>query len=455
MAVINKLKRKMITTVLIIQAIVFAIILVSLNVTIYKTGLNQTSKFMTLFASKEPEQINKRFTPQIENEGRFQSKTKGTNENKKINNFFFRQFLESVVTPSANRRPSRNIFSVQINTSDMSFQILSYFPLRYTSEEVNSLIDSVIDSENIISPKYVYDVGGTFLYIKTQTPKSILITFYDYTKEIQFAFRLGTISICIYLFALLLSSVVAWFVAERSVKPVKDAFETQKQFVADAGHELKTPLAVVSANVDALSGEIGENKWVGYIKTELKRMDSLVTDLLYLAKNDAGKAPLTLATVDLSRLVYATILPFESMVFEQGRKLEIDIQDDIQCTCDQRRIAQVVAILMDNALKNSFKDGLIKVSLSLENGKRKSDFVPVIKVYNEGEGLDKDEIQKVFKRFYRGDSSRTRETGGSGLGLSIAEAIICSHNGKITIESEKGSWISFSVYLNGAASDDR
>ena len=455
MAVINKLKRKMIATVLIIQAIVFAIILVSLNLTIYKTGLTQTTRFMRTFAGRESELTNRRLPSQLENEGRFETKSKETADNHKFNNSFFKQVLGNAVTSSDSRRPSRNIFSVKINQQDMSFKILSFYPLRYTQEELNSLISSAFDSENTDSPKYIFDSSGTFLYIKSQNSEKILITFFDYTKEILFAFRLGTISICIYLFALLLSSVVAWFVAERSVKPVKDAFETQKQFVADAGHELKTPLAVVSANVDALSGEIGENKWVGYIKTELKRMDSLVTDLLYLAKNDAGKAPLTLATVDLSRLVYATILPFESMVFEQGRKLEIDIQDDIQCTCDQRRIAQVVAILMDNALKNSFKDGLIKVSLSLENGKRKSDSVPVIKVYNEGEGLDKDEIQKVFKRFYRGDSSRTRETGGSGLGLSIADAIISAHNGKITVESEKGSWISFAVYLNGAVTGSR
>lgn len=453
MQVITKLKRKMILTVLAIQAVVFAVVLGALNVALYKTGIDQTANFMRSFAFREAELEERKAPAPMERKNEFRV-PKNLDRPKKEKGFSIRKNIQNIIGPPDVKRLSRSVFSVRVDAEKELFKVLSFFPLRYTEEELSLLVSAVVNLQDTNTPKYIVDSIGSFLYIKDSRGDSVLITFADYTKEIQVAIRLAVISAGIYLLALLISMVVAWFVAENSVKPVRKAFETQKQFVADAGHELKTPLAVIGANVDALAGEITGNKWIGYIKTEISRMDSLVSDLLFLAKNDSGRSPMVFAPFDLSRTVEATVLPFESIVFEQGKKLELEIGSQIKYVGDQRKIAQVVAILVDNAIKNTWKGGLVKISLSTVSSRRFSGLRlferPVLEVYNQGEGLDKDEMQKVFQRFYRADSSRDRETGGSGLGLSIAQAIVRDHNGDITVKGQKGSWISFTAEFGKA-----
>jgi len=170
-------------------------------------------------------------------------------------------------------------------------------------------------------------------------------------------------------------------------------------------------------------------------------MALLVNDLLYLAKADSTENVYHMSDFDLSNIVMSASLPFESVAFESSKTLTFEIQEGIYYKGDESRIKQVIVILLDNAIKNANENGDVKVSLSVQNGKK------VITVYNTGEGVDEEEAKKLFKRFYRGDSSRARETGGYGLGLSIAKTIVDAHKGKITIEGEKGKWVSFIVTL--------
>lgn len=458
MKVIKRLQRKMVVTVLVIQAIVFALVLISLNLMVSFSVLREMKGSLHHFVrhnipilEKRRDWVQSRMKdiPLPESQVPLRNQNTPPNDENAWRNFF------TNVMPFANENLAKNFFGITYDMEGKLASILDSFP-RYTDEEMNELINLGLDLEFTEKPKMFFSSMGSFLYIKKNTNQGSLVALADLTREMKTAGRMMLVSVGIYLLSIMISAAVAWFVARRSVRPVQDAFETQKQFIADAGHELKTPVSVVAANADALSGEIGDNKWLNYIKSETDRMARLINDLLYLAKNDAGRMPLVYSSVDVSRVVEAAVLPFESIVYEQDKELELDIQEGVQWVCDGGGISQIVVILLDNAIKNSSAGAKIKVSLAMEGNRRgsrsqgkfgKSHSHPVITVYNQGEGLSEDEIKQIFKRFYRSDSSRTRTTGGCGLGLSIAQAIAQAHQGSIVVEGCQGQWISFSLHL--------
>ena len=229
--------------------------------------------------------------------------------------------------------------------------------------------------------------------------------------------------------------------ARWAIKPVENTLEEQRRFISDASHELKTPLTVINTNADVLKSEIGENKWLGYIQSEAARMSKLVGDLLELSRMNHGGGLYEKKRFSLSGAVLGAVLPFESVVFEAHKNLDTDIEDNIFYTGDENRIKQLVVILLDNAIKNTFDGGTITVTLA------GSEVKPRISVRNEGEGIDEKDIPHIFERFYRCDDSRTRGTGGFGLGLAIARDIVTQHGGRLTVVSKKGQWTEFTASL--------
>lgn len=457
MQVITRLKRKMVITVLCIEAVVFALILGALNVVVYRSSIAQTERNLFTFAKYDIPVLQARMAaPETVVPPRFfdNSSVFDANPGTQNQNENFRELIDGILSPGdEHRRMQRNCFALLFNREASSVSVLTNFPLRYTEEEIEVLVVGAGRAAETGNPRYLLNSTGAFLYIKQLTENGFIVMVSDFTKDLQTSGRLLLLTGIVYLLAVAVSAVAAYILAEHSVRPVRNAFETQKQFVADAGHELKTPVAVIGANADALAGEIGNNKWLTYIKTETDRMASLVTDLLYLAKNDAGRTPWTVAEFNLSRAVEAAVLPFESILYEQHKMLHLEIPDSVYYTGDERRITQIVVILLDNAVKNSPEGAVVSITLGEEYVRKHSRFrsvrttQPYIRVYNEGEGLDATEMKKVFQRFYRTDTSRARETGGSGLGLSIAETIASAHQGSITVEGEKGRWIAFTVHL--------
>ena len=241
--------------------------------------------------------------------------------------------------------------------------------------------------------------------------------------------------------ACLLLSLLAWLLIRRMVQPVEEAFVKQKRFVSDASHELKTPLAVISANAEVLEQEIGENEYLGYIRSEVKRTDTLVRNLLTLARLDRNEAAAEMKTFDLSHALLDVTLPFESTVFEAGKTLDIQIPEGIECVGNEEMIKQLAVILLSNALKYSEAEGRIEIRLK-EKGRQRE-----ISVFNTGEAIDPEDREKIFDRFWRGDPAHGRETGGHGLGLAIALSIVEAHRGKITVESREGEGNTFTVLL--------
>ena len=237
-------------------------------------------------------------------------------------------------------------------------------------------------------------------------------------------------------------SLLAWLLIRRMVKPVEQAFARQKQFVSDASHELKTPLAVISANAEVLEQEIGENEYLGYIRSEVRRTDTLVRNLLTLARLDRNGADAEMKSFDLSHALLDVTLPFESTVYEAGKTLETGIPEGITCTGNEEMIKQLAVILLSNALKYSDEHGRIRISLAAEGKQR------LIRVFNTGKAIRQEDRQKIFDRFWRADQSRSKDTGGHGLGLAIARSIADANHGRIAVESEAGKGTTFTVALN-------
>ena len=236
-------------------------------------------------------------------------------------------------------------------------------------------------------------------------------------------------------------SAGAWLLIRQMIRPVQESFERQKQFVWDASHEFKTPLAVISANAEVLAGDIGENEYLGYIQSEVRRTDRLVQSLLTLARMDKGTVTARIERFDLSKALLGVALPFESTVFEAGRTLETDIPDGVTVRGDAEMLQQLAVILLSNALKYSNDGGTLRLTLRQKG--RGCQF----SVYNTGEGIAPDHLEKIFDRFYREDVSHSREVAGNGLGLAIARNIVDAHKGRIHAESVPGESATFIVTL--------
>ena len=224
------------------------------------------------------------------------------------------------------------------------------------------------------------------------------------------------------------------------IKPVIETFNKQKQFITDASHELKTPVAVIMANAEALENEPEETKWLENIKSESERMNELISNLLDLAKLENGAQKEEYNTEDLSKIIEREILTFESLMYENKIKLTYNIEENIKLNCNKMQMKQLIAILLDNAIKHSEKEGEIKVTLQKEKNEIN------LKVTNKGKEIPKEMQEKIFERFYRADESRNRNTNRYGLGLAIAKSIVTNHNGKIEVQSING-YTTFTIKL--------
>ena len=206
--------------------------------------------------------------------------------------------------------------------------------------------------------------------------------------------------------------IAVWIIAKRIaqtiVKPVEESFEKQKQFVSDASHELKTPLAIIEANSDVLQNKVGNNKWLTYIQDEVQSMNKLVNDLLILSKMENTNVT-NIQKFDLSKEVQMSVSVFESMIYEKEIQLETNIEENIWFNGEKEDIKHIIAIILDNAIKHTEKDGKIIVNTQKEKNEIN------IEVKNQGEPIPEDEREKIFERFYRVDKARNRNEKRYGL----------------------------------------
>ncbi|WP_293814572.1 cell wall metabolism sensor histidine kinase WalK [uncultured Parolsenella sp.] len=241
--------------------------------------------------------------------------------------------------------------------------------------------------------------------------------------------------------------LIALLLSHWALKPVERAWEQQRQFVADASHELKTPLAVILANTQILKSDESKipeesRRWIEGASDEAERMRGLVEELLELARTEGGASNARAnAPVDLSSLVEGDALQFDAVAYERGCEIETNVVDGISVLGDQDQLDRLLKTLVDNACKYATRGTQIKVTLE-KNGSH-----ALFIATNEGEPIPEEDLPRVFDRFWRSDKARARSTGGYGLGLAIAKGIAESHGGKIWATSDDAQGTSFYVKL--------
>ena len=253
----------------------------------------------------------------------------------------------------------------------------------------------------------------------------------------QFSIKLLSILVVILVLLSCLVCALSFIV----VKPIKDTFSKQKMFISDASHELKTPLTIISASTDVIRKDPVNAQWINNIKLQTQRLEGLVNDMLTLAKFDEAKFTVCPTRVNLSEVVTDCVLPFEALAYEKGKQLSLSVEKDVFANCDLNCVKKVITILTDNAVKYAEERSVIYVSLVKEGDKA------VFTTKNDGSIIHEKDSNRIFERFYRGDASRSRESGGSGLGLSIAKSYADANKWKLYAKSVYGKTMTITLIV--------
>lgn len=272
--------------------------------------------------------------------------------------------------------------------------------------------------------------GYLYRISDTRTGGRIIILL-DNGMQISSFFTVLFISVGAGIFGWLLMLLLVILLSKKTIAPVARSIEKQKQFVTNAGHEIKTPLAIILANTDAMELHNGENKWSKNIRAQTLRLSGLMQNLLMLAKMDESSAKLPMCEFDISTAAEDTVSAFIEPAALKGVMIEQDIQKGLQLNGNRDSMVQLMTVLLDNAVKYTVSGGMIRAKLS---GNEKN---ITLSIANTCEPIDHPE--KLFDRFYRGDSARTQKNGGYGIGLSVAQAIAELHKGSITAENVSAS----------------
>lgn len=271
---------------------------------------------------------------------------------------------------------------------------------------------------------------GDYRYRRTDKDDVTLVIFYDCGRSLDNARSFLGNSTAISVIGLLIVFALIAVFSKAVVKPVAEAYEKQKRFITDAGHELKTPLAVINADCDVIGMENGNSEWLDDIRKQTEKLTGLTDRLIYLAKTEEGtKSRMVKIDFPISDVVAEEVESFRGLAKSNGKSIETGIASGLSYNGDQKAITELVSILMDNAIKYSPEGSTVKAGLQKSGSKL------LLSVSNATtEPLSGHDREHIFDRFYRTDESRNSETGGHGIGLSIAKGITESHGGKIYAE---------------------
>lgn len=334
----------------------------------------------------------------------------------------FSEFEESYIIYDNNL----NIYAVN-NIDEEMQKILKVFVYNVQQDESESI-------NNIEYKKNPYRVVSELL---SSDDKIWIIQIIQNTKEEKRILQLFTNAMIITgSFGIITMIIIGWYFAGKRLEPITEVYLKQRRFIADASHELKTPLTIIQTNVDVLRAKENQNinenmDWLDNIESEIIAMRRLIDDMLMLADAEDNGLDIELEQIHLSRLIKDTCMRQSLMSQSRGVNLHYEQECDIIAYADKNRIEQLVKIFVDNASKYNKNNGNIWIRLYLDNEN------VVLEFEDDGIGMEQDEVLRIFDRFYRADKSRKRENGSIGLGLSIAKEIIDAHDGVIQIESEK------------------
>ena len=342
--------------------------------------------------------------------------------------------------PPEDSFPTVPVFAVEIDQSGKVISLREGPGATVTEEAAQELVSAALSHGG----ERGYLPGENLSYLFHAENERQFFAFAD--NRLVFSSLRDQLLTSLLIFILSLSGfyLISRLLAKLSLRPVEQAWEQQRQFVADASHELKTPITVILANTDIIrshpDASVREQaKWVDYIQDEAIRMKSLVDDLLFLAKSDAARFPTKTTPVQLDQVVIGSLLPFESVAFESKVTLTEEIAPNITIQGDEAQLRRLVIILLDNAVKYAGEQGVVTVRLERVQDR------PRLQVHNTGPAIPPEHLPHLFERFYRSDAARDRSQGGYGLGLAIAKSIAESHGGRISVASTPADGTAFTV----------
>lgn len=352
--------------------------------------------------------------------------------------------IDSLMNNGPKQKPNSGNVVVEL---DSSGSITNYFVhLNYdmTTVTLQNAINTIYESNKNNGKIKIDDY--TYKYEKRSFRGYSKIVLLNISSEENLKIRLIQIFVLAGSISLILLLIISVYLTNKSIEPIKETFNRQKQFIADASHELKTPLTIIKTNTSLLLSNPedtirNQSKWIKYIDSQSDRMSELINEMLSLAKLDAEDNKLMFSSINLSNMIESMLLTFDAVIFENKITLNTNINKNIIINANEESIKKLFNILMDNAVKYTNKEGYISVNLVTDKSKAR------LIIKNTGEGIPKDKLNKIFERFYRADDSRDRETGGYGLGLSIAKSIVDQHKGKIYASSNLNKDATFTVDL--------
>lgn len=280
-----------------------------------------------------------------------------------------------------------------------------------------------------------------YRYLCAETPEGTRAIFVDCTRSLSTFRAFLLTSVFVSLLGFFSVFLLVLFFSRLVTKPVAESYEKQRQFITDAGHEIKTPLAIINANREILEMEYGENEWSRGIGRQACRLTELTDSLIYLSRMEESKKNVQDTDFSISDLAAETAESFRTLAEAQGKHFSAEITPLLTFHGDKTAIRRLFSVLLDNAIKYSPPQGRVEVALD-KRGKNIR-----FTVYNTAESISQECLPHLFDRFYRTDASRNSETGGYGIGLSVARAITDAHKGKISAESSDGHSLMITVLL--------
>ncbi len=325
-------------------------------------------------------------------------------------------------------------------------KVMDYEIYTFILNDNNDIVDKISHSDNAISDKILTKAKNIISSNNTSKVKIGLLYLQSYAYNFEDSNSLTIVNISntrnmlltnliISLLLISLGEIIIYIISKKITewitKPVLESFNREKEFVVNASHELKTPLAVMMASIDCLDVNKKNEKWINNLKSESDRMSNLITRLLDLSKTEYLPKE-NFSKNDISMIVEKRALTFESLAYEKNITIKTNIAEKVNIFCHKESIDELVSILIDNAISNAQENSKIKVNLTNDKGEIK------LAVVNKGNPIPPEECEKIFERFYRNDKSHNRKNGRYGLGLAIAKNIVKAHNGDIKAYSKNG-----------------
>ena len=326
-------------------------------------------------------------------------------------------------------------FSVTLN-EDGSISSYDFSSIAAVEEE-----DLEEMSQTVLSSARQKGFWKQYRYVRYTENETTTLLFLDCGRSLENAHTFLLFSVLVSLLGLAGVLLLVVLLSGRVVRPVQESYEKQKRFITDAGHELKTPLTIIDADISVAEMESGPSEWLDDVKAQTKRLAGLTNDLIYLSRMDEGQADMQMIDFPLSDMVTDTVQSFRARAQIEEKTLTASVEPMLSCFGDEKSLTKLVTILLDNAVKYAKEKGDITVSLQ-----KKSKYLELV-VQNDADAIDPASLPHFFDRFYRADSSRNSSRGGYGIGLSIAQAIVTAHKGKISASAPSENSLRITVQL--------